>query len=174
MSTFRKFPDRVLVDKDGTDVASTASNAVFGEQVTADGTSATDNTAAAVKVLQVNAAGGTTGVTSSVPVFSVLTASTAAVAFATNPAAIYRLLRVEAQFDTAATAAENLTVTIDAGDGEDYDSLIYSESMSALVATNVSIPFGRGYEYEADDDVDVAFTNSEANTISVRTVYELL
>ncbi|MAH50454.1 hypothetical protein CMI37_31825 [Candidatus Pacearchaeota archaeon] len=152
MANFRKYPDRVIVDKDGGDLASTA--------------------ATALRVTQVDANGAAVATQS--PTFAVRTASTAAVAEAVNPTGTFRLLRVEAKFSAAATAAENFTVTIDAGDGANYDSLIYSESMSALAATNISIPFGKGYEYEADDDVDLGFTNSENNTITTRTVYELL
>ena len=152
MSNFRKFPDRVIVTKDGVDVSSTASSAIRVEQVGAAG--------AAIALGQ--------------PTFSILTASTAAVAFATNPSGLYRLLRVEAEMSSAATAAENFTITIDAGDGGAYDSLVFSVAASTLSTPNVVQTFGKGYEYEADDDVDVAFTNSEANTVSVRVVYELL
>ena len=172
MANFRKYPDRVLVDRDGTDLASTASNALAIEVKTPDGGSAMDDTADAVKVLQVNATGA--AIALGQPTFSVLTASTAAVAFATNPSGLYRLLRVEAEMSSAATAAEDFTVTIDAGDGGAYDSLVFSVAASTLSDPNVVQTFGEGYEYEADDDIDVAFTNSEANTVSVRVVYELL
>ncbi len=152
MANFRKYPDRVLVDKDGGDLSRTASTALAVTQVDASGNAVARNN----------------------PTFSVLTASTAAVSFATNPSGVYRLLRVEAKMDAAATATENFTITIDAGDGGAYDSLLYSVAASTLSAPNVAQAFGIGYEYEADDDVDVAFTNSEANTVSVRVVYELL
>lgn len=224
MSNFRKYPDRVLIDKDGNDLASTASNALAIEIKTPDGGSAMDDTADAVKVLLMTPDGGNpiddtadaikiiatastvvigrvrlvTATTAEVtddaadavkvlqvdsagsaiatknPTFSVLTASTAAVAFATNPAGAYRLLRVEAKMSAAATAAENFTVTIDAGDGDAYDSLIHTVAASALATPNVVKTFGNGYEYETDDDIDIAFTNSEARTVSVRVVYELL
>ena len=152
MANFRKYPDRVIVDKDGSDLARTA--------------------ATALAVTQVDAAGA--AIATKNPTFSVLAASTAAVAFVTNPAGAYRLLRVEAKMSAAATAAENFTVTIDAGDGDVYDSLIHTVAASGLSTPNVVKIFGIGYEYEADDDIDVAFTNSEAKTVSVRVAYELL
>ncbi len=60
MSNFRKYPDRVIVDKDGTDLASTASNALAIEVKTPDGGSAMDDTANAVKVLAVGGDGAET------------------------------------------------------------------------------------------------------------------
>ncbi len=60
MANFRKYPDRVLVDKDGTDLASTASNALAIEVKTPDGGSAMDDTANAVKVLAVGGDGAET------------------------------------------------------------------------------------------------------------------
>ncbi len=60
MSTFRKYPDRVIVDKDGNDVASTASQAFKIEVVTQTGDSAMDDTADATKVLVVGTDGAAT------------------------------------------------------------------------------------------------------------------
>lgn len=60
MANFRKYPDRVIVDKDGTDVASTAANALQSVLVSPDGGIVTDDTANAIKILPVDAAGSTT------------------------------------------------------------------------------------------------------------------
>ncbi len=62
MSNFRKYPDRVIVDKDGIDVASTASNAFKIEVVTQTGDSAMDDTADAAKVISVGSDGAATSV----------------------------------------------------------------------------------------------------------------
>lgn len=59
MANYRKYPDRVIVDKDGTDIASTASNAVMVEVRTQTGDTAMDDTLDAVKVTGALLAGST-------------------------------------------------------------------------------------------------------------------
>lgn len=106
------------------------------------------------------------------PLFNGATGS-GAIALATAPAAIFRLLRVELHLDAAPTQ-ETFTVTLDAGDGAAYDVVLYSENMATDTPTDIIIPFGDGYEFEADDEIDLAWTNTDGKTYGVRVVYELL
>ena len=129
-----------------------------------------DTTAGALKVLEVNPSGG------AVPLFTTgtSTSSTDAIAVACAPAAIFRLLRIEVGVGAAPTTSESLTANLDAGDGATYDSLLYSENLSVKGTTDLIVPFGDGYEYEADDEVDVAYANTDNNDVTVRVVYELI
>ena len=65
------------------------------------------------------------------------------------------------------------TVTLDAGDGAGYDVLIDSVDPSVGSQTDLVFVYGIGYEYEADDEIDIAYTNTGTDTISGRYVYEL-
>lgn len=107
------------------------------------------------------------------PTFSAATGSSA-IALAVNPSGAFRLLRVECHFSAAPTTSENFTVTLDAGDGAAYDVLLRSEDPSATSATDLVFTFGEGWEFETDDDIDVAFTNTDGATYGLRVVYELI
>tara|TARA_Y100000310_G_scaffold332795_1_gene409050 strand:+ start:2164 stop:3249 length:1086 start_codon:yes stop_codon:yes gene_type:complete len=106
------------------------------------------------------------------PTFSTATGSSA-LTLATTPGAIFRLLRVELHLNTAPTQ-ETFAINLDAGDGSDYDVVLYSEDMSVDTPTDVIVPFGEGYEFEADDAIDLAWTNTDTRTYGARVVYELL
>lgn len=106
------------------------------------------------------------------PVFNPATGA-GAISLATAPGAIFRLLRVELHLDAAPTQ-ETFTITLDAGDGAAYDVLLFSENMATDTPADLIIPFGDGYEFEADDEIDLAWTNTDGRTYGVRVVYELL
>lgn len=139
---------------------------------TVDQDDAMDDTADALKVLAVTPAG--VSIVSHQPVFSVATATTGAIALATNPSGIFRLLSVTLHLSAAPTSSESLTVTLDAGDGTTQDTLLFTQDLLVGSIVDLVIPFGEGYEYEADDDIDIAYTNDENNTYGVRLVYQLL
>lgn len=98
----------------------------------------------------------------------------AAIANATAPAAKFRLLRVELHLSAAPTTSEDFTITLDAGDGANYDVNLYTLDLSAGSTTSLIVEFGKGYEYESDDEIDIAYTNTDTGTYGLRVVYELL
>ena len=85
----------------------------------------------------------------------------------------FRLLRIEAHWDAAPSDSESFTVTLDAGDGSGYDVLLDSVDPSSGSQTDLVFPYGVGYEFEADDEIDIAYGNTGLDTISGRFVYEL-
>ena len=89
------------------------------------------------------------------------------------PGVAFRLLRIEVHWSAAPTTSQNITVTSDAGDGAAYDTLLTSRDPSADSLTDYVIEYGIGYEFEPDDGIDLAYTNTDARTISGRFVYEL-
>ena len=125
-----------------------------------------------MKVVQVTPAG--VAIPSHQPVFNVATATTGAIALATNPSGIFRLLSATLTLSAAPTSSESLTITLDAGDGATYDTLLFTQDLLVGSIADLIVPFGEGYEFEADDDIDVAYTNDENNTYGVRVVYQLL
>lgn len=108
------------------------------------------------------------------PIASIATATTGAIAKAVNPGAKFRLLRMEWNVDTAGTTSESLTITVDAGDGAAYDTIIYSRNTSVGSPTDLVVVFGEGYEFEADDHLDIAWPNTENRTYGLRILYELI
>lgn len=113
------------------------------------------------------------GVNDGLPQFSNESAS-GALSLATDPGAIYRLLRVELSIPLAVTASETFTVNVDAGDSTCYDTILYSRDLNAGSVLDLVIPFGKGYEFEADDGIDLAWTNVAESPYGVRVVYEFL
>ena len=106
------------------------------------------------------------------PLFSVATGSTT-IAKTLAPAVKFRLLRVEMHLGGAPTQ-ETFTIKLDAGDGAAYDVVLYSRDMSVGAPEDLVIPFGEGYEFEADDEIDLAWANTDGETYGVRIAYELV
>ena len=107
------------------------------------------------------------------PLFSVATGA-AAIAKTLAPAAKFRLLRVELHLSAAPTTSENFTVTLDAGDGVVYDTRQTSRDLSSGSLTDYVVIYGKGFEFKADDEIDVAYTNTDTRTYGLRIVYELV
>ena len=106
-------------------------------------------------------------------VFQNFTSATA-LAEALAPGLRFRLLRIEAHWSAAPSDSEAFTVTCDAGDGAGYDILLDSVDPSVGSQTDLVFIYGKGYEFESDDAIDIAYTNTGTDTISGRYVYELI
>lgn len=78
----------------------------------------------------------------------------------------YRLLSVAAHFSTAPTAAGSLTVTLDAADGSDYDTLLQTASMVGLT-DYVWIP-DQDVCIVGSDAVKVTYSNPDSRVYGVR------
>ena len=98
----------------------------------------------------------------------------AAIAEAVTSIAPFRLLRIEVKFSSAPSTSQNFTVTLDAGDDSEYDALIDSVDPSVGSQTTLIFKYGKGYEYEADDEIDIAWTNTDTRTYGLRVIYELI
>jgi len=96
------------------------------------------------------------------------------IALTIAPNAPFRLIRVELHYDTAQDKSHDFTVTLNAGDGSAYDVLLYTRDLSVGSVTDLVVPFGEGYEFEKDDEIDVAHTNEDTDTYGLRIVYELI
>ena len=102
------------------------------------------------------------------------TSSTDAIALSVTPAALFRLLKIEAAYSAAPTTSESLTVKCNAGDGTLYDTTIISDNPSVSSATSYIETLGKGFEYEADDVIDIAYANTDNGDVNVRLSYELI
>ena len=104
--------------------------------------------------------------------FQVATATSAAIANTLAPGAAFRLLEVRLKINTAGTTSEAFTITMDAGDGAAYDALLLTQNTKVPAITDLVVPFGDGYEFEVDDELDAAWPNTENRTYGLTWVYE--
>jgi hypothetical protein len=96
----------------------------------------------------------------------------AAIAATTASTKRFRLISVTCHLDAGPTTSENFSVTVDALDGADYDTTLYSVDPSLLPATDLKfIPDGDDI-YEAGDQIIVDYTNTDTATYGLRITIE--
>jgi hypothetical protein len=83
------------------------------------------------------------------------------IAPSTNTA--WELISVTVNFDTAPTTSENLTLTLNSGQGSDYDTVIRSTDPSVGSAT--AVEFLLNERFASGDSIDLAYTNTDTRTI---------
>jgi len=108
------------------------------------------------------------------PQYQIKTATSAALANTLAPGLGFRLLRIELTINIAGTTDEDFTLDLDAGDGAAYDVNLLTQNTKVPAITSLIVPFGKGYEFEADDEIDAAWPNTENRTFGLRWVYELI
>ena len=91
------------------------------------------------------------------------------------PGVPFRLLGVRMHLSAAGTTTENFTVTCNAGDGSAYDAVLLKRNLSVgSVVDLVWSPTGKQHIYEADDVIEVAWTNTELRTYGLVILHEVL
>ncbi len=108
------------------------------------------------------------------PLFVKNTVDKDAIELSLRPQAPFRLLRVEANVDDTPTDTESFTITLDSGISSAYDTILFSQDLASGSIQDLIVIFGLGYEYEKDDEIDIAYANTGDDTVSIRAVYELL
>jgi len=96
-----------------------------------------------------------------------------AIASSLAPGVGFRLNGVQLHFDSAQTQ-DTLTITCNAGRGAPYDTLLYSRSMVSGAITDLVIPFGVGYEFAANDVIDVAYTGTDGDGYGLTFNFQVL
>ncbi len=100
------------------------------------------------------------------------TATSGAIAASLTPKTPYRLLGIELKINTAGTTDESFTVTKDATIGAAYDQLLVTQNTKTPAITDLYLPFGVGYEFSADDELDAAWANTENRTWGLTFKYQ--
>ena len=103
---------------------------------------------------------------------AVATAVNGAIALSFAPGAVFRLVRVTVHFNIAPTTSENLTVTLNNLAGAAYDTVLRSVNPSVGAITNVSFEFDDQQVFKNGDQIDVAYTNTDARTYGAEIVVE--
>lgn len=73
-----------------------------------------------------------------------------------------QLVSVTLHFDVAPTTAENLTITLDSGEGPEYDTLLYTVDPSVTAMTDLLWQPDEPLLLRVGDAVDVAYANTDA------------
>ncbi|KKN23199.1 hypothetical protein LCGC14_0907420 [marine sediment metagenome] len=92
-----------------------------------------------------------------------------------SPKTPYRLLSLSAHVDAVPDTGETLTLTVDSNKNDHFDTLVFSDDLFIGSRTSVFVPFGEGYDFDADDDIDLFQTNGSDDdwgvTIRYQTVF---
>jgi hypothetical protein len=96
----------------------------------------------------------------------------AAIALTCAPADQYQVVTVLVHFSAAPTTAADLNITVNSGNGPEYDTLIYTidpstSSITSLVWSPCSMILLKG------DAVEVSYSNPDDRTYGVTVYYEL-
>ena len=98
---------------------------------------------------------------------------TGAIAMEVKPGGAFRLLGAQIHFDSAQTQ-DTFTITIDSAVNVGYDNLLYTRATGTGSVTDLNVPFGKGYEFDAAEVVDIAYDGTDADVYGVILTYELL
>jgi len=90
-----------------------------------------------------------------------------AVTGAVPAGASYRLISVSVKLSTAPTTSENLTVTLDAAAGEEYDVALDTINPSSYTMTSLVFVPDQEIILVGGDEIDVAFANTDARQYGV-------
>ena len=92
-----------------------------------------------------------------------------AVATTLAPGKAFQLLEVRVHLSSASATSENLRITMDAGAGAAYDSVLYSEDMDTVA--DLVVTFTDRY-FSSTDELDIAWTNTDARTFGLEIIYK--
>ena len=96
-----------------------------------------------------------------------------AIALSTSEARRFRLLKVTVKFDILPTTAEDVTLTLNAKDGEAYDVVLGRADPSIGSGTGDVVFTGTEEDvYEDGDELDLAYPNTDTRTYGARIVVE--
>lgn len=99
-------------------------------------------------------------------------ATTAALDASLAPKTPFRLLSMSAHVSATPNATENLTLSVNANRSDVHDTNLVTEDLSVGSRTSLFVPFGEGYEFLADDELDLDQLNSTDKNWGVTLTYQ--
>ncbi len=107
------------------------------------------------------------------------TSVVAALSLATTLAAFYPLRskllrRIALTFSMAPTTSENVTLTLAATHANRPDAVLYTRDPSAVAATSLVNTWEDGYWLGPEDELTLAYTNTDTHTIKAEILVEVL
>ncbi len=99
-------------------------------------------------------------------------ATSEALAGTIAPKTPFRLLSLDAHVHEATITTEVLTLTKDAGYSDVFDTLLFSDDLLVGARTSIFVPFGEGWDFLAEDEIDLAQLNSGDGNWGVTIIYQ--
>lgn len=96
----------------------------------------------------------------------------AAIALTVAPGVPWQLWEIRLHMD-AGGAAGNLTITMDAGAGAAYDTLIYTKAMGGIADVVYAFNPPRTFNH-ASDELDIAYANGGSATYGIEVIFRPL
>ncbi len=92
------------------------------------------------------------------------------------PKTPFRLLNMSVHVDAVPDTGEDLTLTVDSGyngtDSAHFDTVIFSDDLFVGSRTSLFVPFGEGYDFPADYEIDLFQTNGSDDDWGVSIAYQ--
>jgi hypothetical protein len=88
------------------------------------------------------------------------------------PKTPYRLLSMDNHVSAVPDTGETLTLTKDAGAGELFDTVVFSDDLFVGSRTSLFVPFGEGYDFPGEDEIDLFQTNGSDDDWGVTITYQ--
>lgn len=102
-------------------------------------------------------------------VISYTASSAVAVSESIAPGVPFQLAEVRIMADATPTTSEDFTVTLNSGAGATFDQVIYSADLNSTDVP-VQVAFDPLRTYGAADALDIAYTNTDTNTVTVEVI----
>ena len=96
----------------------------------------------------------------------------AAIAMTIAPGQPFQIDEVRVHLNAVGGATENLTITLDSGTSAVYDTVLLTQAMAA--ASDVVWKPDRPYIFNATDEVDIAYANTNTRTYGVEVIYSTI
>jgi hypothetical protein len=100
--------------------------------------------------------------------------NTTAINTTTAIAAEWKLLQVVCHFSSAPVASESFILKLDSIAGAAYDTTLYSVNPSLSAATDLVYTPDSDMKFKVGDELNVTFTNTNANTYGLSIYYQLV
>ncbi len=89
------------------------------------------------------------------------------------PGQYKRLISLETTWSTAPTTSESLTLTLTAANPNDPDVVLYSVDPATASLTSLVKTWEDGYPIMPNDELTLAFTNTDTRTVRVKLILEV-
>lgn len=103
---------------------------------------------------------------------SAVATGTGAIAASSPSNARHAIHSITANWDSAPTTSESITVTLNSVEGAAYDTILRSENPSVGSVTDYVWEWENPLRVQEGSTVDVAYANTDGNTVSVEIIYE--
>lgn len=103
---------------------------------------------------------------------SAVGSGTSAIAVSSPSNSRHAIHAVTANWNTAPTTSQSITVTLNSVEGAAYDTILRKEDPSVGSVVDYSFEWDNPLRVQLGSTIDVAYTNTDSRTVSVEIIYE--